>query len=54
MNPLTKVWVDYEPQPKNRFIIRVNDADFYSLVKEEADFDPTKTELLFVGLNINE
>ena len=31
----------------------MNDADFYSLVKEEADFDPTKTELLRVRLNIN-
>ena len=54
LNPLTKVWVDYEPQPKNKFIIRVNGADIYSLAKEEADFDPTKTDLLFVGLNINE
>ena len=46
--------VDYEPLPKNMFTIRVNDADFYSLVKEEADFDPTKTEQLFVNLKINE
>ena len=44
LHPLTKVWVDYEPLPKNSFKIRINDADFYSLVKEEADFDPTKTE----------
>ena len=48
------MWVDYEPQPKNLFTIRVNDADFYSLVKEEADFDPTKTEPLKVYLNIND
>ena len=41
LHPLTKVWVDYEPLPKNTFKIRINDADFYSLVKEEADFDPT-------------
>ena len=41
LHPLTKVWVDYEPMPKNTFTIRVNDADIYTLVKEEADFDPT-------------
>ena len=54
LHPLTKLWVDYEPLPKNSFVIRVNDADLYSLVKEEADFDPTKTEPLKVFLNINE
>ena len=48
------MWVDYEPQPKNSFKIMINDADFYSLVKEEADFDPTKTEGLHVVLNIND
>lgn len=53
LHPLTKVWVDYLPQPKNTFIIRVNDADIYSLVKEEVDFDPLKTEKLKVYLNIN-
>ena len=52
--PLTKVWVDYEPLPKNSFTIRVNDADFYNLVKEEADFDPTKTEPISVYLIIND
>ena len=36
------------------FTIRVNDADFYSLVREEADFDPTKTEQLKVKLRIND
>ena len=41
LNPLTKVWVEYSPQPKNTFIIKVNDADVYSLPKEEIDFDPT-------------
>ena len=46
LHPLTKVWVDYEPQPKNSFKIRINDADYYSLVKEEAEFDPTKIEKL--------
>ena len=54
LHPLTKVWVDYEPFPKNSFTIRVNDADFFNLVKEEADFDPTKTETLKVRLNIND
>ena len=39
--PLTKVWVDYLPQPKNTFVIKVNDADIYSFVKEEVDYDPT-------------
>ena len=52
--PLTEVWVDYEPLPKNMFMIRVNDAEFYSLVREEADFDPTKTEQLKVKLRIND
>ena len=46
--PLSKVWVDYLPQPKNTFMFRVNDADIYSLVKEEVDYDPSKTEPLYV------
>ena len=41
--PLQKVWVDYEPLPKNTFTFRVNDADIYNLVKEEVDYDPSKT-----------
>ena len=48
--PLSKVWVNFEPWPKNTFVFRVNDADVYSLVKEEVDFDPTKTEELYVNL----
>ena len=44
--PLTKVWVDYLPYPKNTFILKVNDGDIYNLVKEEVDYDPTKTETL--------
>ena len=48
------MWVDYEPKPKNNFIFRVNDADFYSLVKEEADYDPSKTEELITTLIVNE
>ena len=52
--PLTKVQIDYEFQPKNTFIIRVNDAEFYSLVKEEVDFDPSQIETLKVMLKIND
>ena len=44
--PLIKVWVDYEPHPKNRFVIKVNEEDIHSLVREEVDYDPTKTEAL--------
>ena len=54
LSPITKVWVDYETQPKNIFKFRVNDADVYSLPKEEIDYDPTKTEMLNVRLNIND
>ena len=54
LHPLTKVWVDYEPQPKDTFVIKVNDADIYSLVKEEIDYDPTKTETLEAGLGLND
>ena len=47
--------VEYLPQPKNTFIFRVNDVDIYSLVKEEADYDPSKTETLWVNkLKVNE
>ena len=35
-------------------MIRVNDADFFTLVKEEADYDPSKTESLNVRININD
>ena len=54
LHPLSKVWVDYEPLPKNMFKFRVNDEDIYSLVKEEIDYDPTKTETLNVILCIND
>ena len=43
-NPISKVELSYEPQPKNTFSFRVNDLDLYSLTKEEVDFDPAKTE----------
>ena len=32
--PITKVEVDFEPQPKNTFKFRVNGEDIYSLVQE--------------------
>ena len=35
-------------------MIRVNDADFFTLVKEEVDYDPSKTETLNVILFIND
>ena len=54
LHPLTKVWVDYLPLPKNTFVIKVNDADIYSFVKEEVDYDPSKTEALCVTLDIND
>ena len=54
LNPLTKVWVDYEPPPKNTFVFKINGADFYSFVKEEIDYDPTQTEALHVKLQIND
>ena len=39
--PLKKVQANYLPPPKNVFDIRVNDADYYDLVKEALDFDPS-------------
>ena len=51
--PLTKVWVDYEPLPKNIFVFKINGEDIYNLVKEEFDYDPTKTEALHLNLSIN-
>ena len=49
------MWVDFLPHPKNTFIFRVNDADIYSLVKEEPDYDPSKTETLkLFQLKVNE
>ena len=46
--------MDYEPQPKNKFSFRINDADILNLVKEEVDFDPSKTESLKVELKVND
>ena len=39
--PLNKVWVNYETDPKNRFNLKINDFDYYTLVREDLDFDPT-------------
>ena len=41
LDPLRKVFVDYDPQQKNMFFIKINDADIHSLPKEEVDYDPT-------------
>ena len=38
---LSKVEVNYLPQPKNIFTFKVNDLDIYSYVKEEVDYDPS-------------
>ena len=48
LSPLTKVWVDYISHPKSSFTIKVNDSDVYNLTKEEANYDPSKTESLKV------
>ena len=50
---LKKVWVNYLSQ-FNVFHIKVNDIDFYKLVKEEVDYDPTRTELLSVKFEVND
>ena len=52
--PISKVSVNYLPQPKNTFIFTVNGADVYNLVKEEVDYDPSKTETLSVELIVND
>ena len=43
--PLSKVSADYLPPPKNQFEIKVNGQDYYTLVKEDSEFDPFKVEL---------
>ena len=40
------MWADYLPPPKNKFVVKVNDDDYYNLVKETIDFDPTKLEII--------
>ena len=52
--PLSKVSVDYLPQPKNTFKFKVNDNDLYSLPTEQVDHDSSKIEELYVVLNIND
>ena len=39
--PITKVTVDYETLPKNKFAIKINNEDIYNLVKEEVNYDPS-------------
>ena len=48
------MWVDYEPHPKNKFHLKVNDSDYYTLVKEELDYDPNKVETFSCTLILNE
>ena len=52
--PLKKVKVDYEPLPKNKFIVTINYYDYYTLVKEELDFDPSNIKPLNCTLYIND
>ena len=37
--PLSKVTADYLPPPKNQFQIKVNDQDYFTLMKEELGVD---------------
>ena len=46
--------VNYLSQPKNIFTFKVNDLDIYAYVKEEVDYDPSKTESLSVALYVND
>ena len=32
------------PPPKNQFVLKVNDCDYYTLIKEEVDYDPSQFE----------
>ena len=52
--PLSKVQVDYEEQPKNTFIFLVNGENVHNLVKEEVEYDPSKTEAMSVHLTVND
>ena len=40
--------------PKNIFVFKINGEDIYSLIKEEVDYDPTKTESLKLDFKIND
>ena len=51
---LAKVSVNYIPHPRNTFAIEVNGSDIYNLVKEEPNYDPSKTDELNVMLNMND
>ena len=53
--PLKKVQADYLPPPKNSFDIRVNDSDYFDLVKEALDFDPSQIDMFNCdSLKLNE
>ena len=54
LKPLSKVWADYLPPPKNQFLLKVNDFDYYTLIKEELDYDPTQFESFSCTLALNE
>ena len=46
LNPLSKVQVYFEPQPKNTFTFYVNGSNVHDLVMEQLEYDPSKTEEL--------
>jgi uncharacterized protein YbdZ (MbtH family) len=52
LDSLSKVWASYEEQ-KNLFQVKVNDEDYYSLVPEEVDFDPSQYESISFTFLIN-
>ena len=37
------------PPPKNEFVVKVNDYDYYTLPKEDIDFDPSVIDLFKCG-----
>ena len=53
LGSLQKVWADYLPPPKNQFLVKVNDFDYYTLIKEELDYNPTKFESFSCYLTLN-
>ena len=36
---------DYHPPPKNQFLVKINDEDYYILPKEDVDVDLSSVEL---------
>ena len=45
LGPLTKVFADYQPPPKNKFLVKINDYDYYTLAKEDVDVNLNTVEL---------